>query len=325
MSAPISPGGFKQRQRQRIRRHAGQRPRRVQRRDRPGEVVARPVGPRILEDRPEDPPRLEIGEGIADDHLPAERLRPRADHVDRLRMAVPVHEERPRLRLRRPLAERHRLRRRRRLVEQRRVRHVQPGQVADHRLEVQQRLQPPLADLRLIRRIGRVPGRVLEDVPLDHRRRHRPVVPLPDQAGQHPVLPRRQPQPMQRRLLAQRRPELQRLASPGCPPAPSRRSAPRGSPPPPPAASPPSPTATARYAAGWRNRRGGTRIPGRPWAFRATAWDRPHYVRIPPRRSKATRLTPAAPRDHAQAASDQPADDQDVEPPAKTASIGQSG
>ena len=34
------------------------------------------------------------------------------------------------------------------------VRHVQPGQLADHRLVLERRLQRPLADLRLIRRIG---------------------------------------------------------------------------------------------------------------------------------------------------------------------------
>ena len=32
------------------------------------------------------------------------------------------------------------------------------------------RLQPPLADLRLIRRIGGVPGRIFQDVALDHGR-----------------------------------------------------------------------------------------------------------------------------------------------------------
>ena len=57
-----------------------------------------------------------------------------------------------------------------RLVEHRRVRRGQPGQVGDHGLEVQQRLQPALADLRLVRRVGRVPGRVLQHVAPDHRR-----------------------------------------------------------------------------------------------------------------------------------------------------------
>ena len=46
----------------------------------------------------------------------------------------------------------------------------QPGEVGDHGLEVQQRLEPALADLRLVRRVGGVPGRVLQHVAPDHRR-----------------------------------------------------------------------------------------------------------------------------------------------------------
>src|SRR5690606_41717883 len=48
-----------------------------------------------------------------------------------------------------------------------------PGEVADHGLEVEQGFEPALADLRLIRRVRRVPGRVLQDVALDHRRQDR--------------------------------------------------------------------------------------------------------------------------------------------------------
>ncbi len=66
--------------------------------------------------------------------------------------------------------QRHRLGRGGALVEHRRVRGGQPGQVGDHGLEVQQRLQPALADLRLVRRVRGVPGRGLEDVAADHRR-----------------------------------------------------------------------------------------------------------------------------------------------------------
>ena len=46
----------------------------------------------------------------------------------------------------------------------------QPGQVGDHGLEVEQRLEPALADLRLVRRVGGVPGRALQHVAADHRR-----------------------------------------------------------------------------------------------------------------------------------------------------------
>ena len=47
---------------------------------------------------------------------------------------------------------------------------VEAGQVAHHGLEVEQRLEPALRDLRLVGRVGGVPGRVLQDVALDHGR-----------------------------------------------------------------------------------------------------------------------------------------------------------
>jgi hypothetical protein len=40
------------------------------------------------------------------------------------------------------------------LVQQRRPGHGEPGEVADHGLEVQQRLEPALRDLRLVRRVA---------------------------------------------------------------------------------------------------------------------------------------------------------------------------
>ena len=51
-----------------------------------------------------------------------------------------------------------------------------PVRSVDHRLEVQQRLEPALADLRLVRRVRGVPGRVLQHVAADHRRGERAVV-----------------------------------------------------------------------------------------------------------------------------------------------------
>ena len=83
--------------------------------------------------------------------------------------------------------DRHRLGRGRRLVEQRGVRERQPREVADHRLVVEQRLQAALRDLRLVRRVGRVPGRILEHLAQHHLRRVRAVVAEPDHRRHHAV------------------------------------------------------------------------------------------------------------------------------------------
>ena len=65
----------------------------------------------------------------------------------------------------------------------------QAGEVRDHGLEVQQRLQPALADLGLVGRVGGVPGRVLEDVAPDHRRGDRAAVAQPDHRDGDRVAP----------------------------------------------------------------------------------------------------------------------------------------
>ena len=85
------------------------------------------------------------------------------------------------------VGERHRLGRGGRLVEHRRAGDRQPGEVLDDGLEVEQRLEPALADLGLVGRVGGVPGRVLQHVAADHRRRDRAVVAQPDHRGQHLV------------------------------------------------------------------------------------------------------------------------------------------
>lgn len=139
------------------------------------------VGARILEDRAEDVDRIEIGEGIADDDLPAERLGAGLQKRDRLRMAIFVDEEGLGLRLRNALGHRHRFSGCGRFIEKRRVGNVEASQVADHGLVVEQRFEAALADFRLVGRIGRVPGRVFQDVALDDRRRDRAVVALADQ------------------------------------------------------------------------------------------------------------------------------------------------
>ena len=115
-------------------------------------------------------------------HLDAERLGPGAQHGDASAGGVSASTRNTALGA--PCSarrqQRHGLGGGGGLVEQRGVGHGQAGEVGDHRLEVQQRLEPALADLRLVRRVGGVPGRVLQHVAPDHRRGDGAVVAEPD-------------------------------------------------------------------------------------------------------------------------------------------------
>ena len=158
------------------------------------------------------------------------RPRARLHDVDRLRMAARVDEEgRLPFLPARLVRHEHRLGRRRSLVEQRRVRDLEPGEIDHHRLEVQQRLQPPLRDLRLIRRVRRVPAGILEDVPLDDRRRERVVVAVAEVRAEDPVLPRDGAHRGQRLVLAPAARGWRAAGGGGSPRGSSRRSARRAS------------------------------------------------------------------------------------------------
>ncbi len=152
------------------------------------EVAHRAARARVVEQRAEQLATVQLGERIADHDLEAERLGPGAQHRERLRMAVGVDEEGPGLAPAHPLGHGHGFGGRGRLVEQRGVRELEAGQIGDHLLEVQQRLEPTLADLRLIGRVGRVPAGVLEDVALDHGGRDRAVVAHADHRSEDPVV-----------------------------------------------------------------------------------------------------------------------------------------
>ncbi len=152
-----------------------------------GEVDDMAIAGGILEDRAKDLRRVQRPNIILDD-LDPQRHGAGADDGDGLGVAEAVDKKGFRLGLRHPLGHGHRLGRRRRLVQQAGVCHVKARQVADHGLEVEQRLQPALRDLGLVGRVGGVPGRVLQNVPLDGGGCHRAVIALPDQAGHHPVL-----------------------------------------------------------------------------------------------------------------------------------------
>ncbi len=174
--------------------------------DRPrvGDLAAgRGVGQQDAEQLPVRLGRHQLrGEG-GHDQLDAERLGAGGQHRQRLRQAVLVGQEDAAL-TRLPARERHRLGGGAGLVQQGRARHRQPGQVGDHRLEVQQGLQPPLRDLRLVGRVGRVPGGVLQHVAADHGRGDGRVVAQPDH-GRRRRVPVGQPaQPCLRLRLRQR-------------------------------------------------------------------------------------------------------------------------
>ncbi|ENO95722.1 putative metal-dependent RNase [Thauera phenylacetica B4P] len=168
-----------------------------------GGVVGHLAGARrVLQQHAEDLVRGEFGRGVADDDLEAERLGAGAHHLDGLRVAVARDEEGLGLALRQALAEGHGLGRGGGLVEQRGVGDLQAGEVGDHGLEVEQRLQATLRDLGLVRGVGGVPGRVLEHVAQDDRGREGVVVARADERAQHPVLARDRAQQRQRLGLA---------------------------------------------------------------------------------------------------------------------------
>ncbi len=117
-------------------------------------------------------------------HLDAERQGARCDHGVGLRQHLLVDQQHGVLgRLAGPPHQGHGLGGRRALVEQGRVGDVEPGQVVDHGLEVEQGLEPALADLGLVGRVGGVPRGVLEHVAPHDGRRHGAVVAEADERG----------------------------------------------------------------------------------------------------------------------------------------------
>ena len=124
---------------------------------------------------------VDLAQRIADQDLPAERFGARTDDGDGLRVAIGDRQKSLFFDRANALRHRHRLSRGGCLVEKRCISDGEPGQISDHGLEIQQRFQTALADLRLIRRIGRVPRRIFQDIALDDRRQNSPVVALANQ------------------------------------------------------------------------------------------------------------------------------------------------
>ena len=75
------------------------------------------------------------------------------------------------------------------LIEQRRIGQIHARQVGDYRLEIEQGFQPSLGNFGLIGRVGRVPGRVFQNIPKNNVGRNGIVITLPDVRSKHLVLP----------------------------------------------------------------------------------------------------------------------------------------
>jgi len=126
--------------------------------------------------------------GRAGDHVDAQRRRACAHHFEGLWQHVVGDEEGRRFVLADAHRERHRFGGGGGFVEYRGAGDGHAGQVANQGLEVDQRLHAALRNLGLVRRVGRVPGRVLEHVAQDHAGRVGAVIALTDEALQQPVL-----------------------------------------------------------------------------------------------------------------------------------------
>ncbi len=188
-------GRLQEREREEIRADRDEHPRVVRVRDERLQVHHRAVLVGILEHHAEHA-RLELHRFHgADVQIDVERFGAGPKDVDRLRQASIADEEQAPLAVARPVGpramqQRHRFGRGGRFVEQRRGRDLHPREVGHHRLEVQQRLEASLRDLRLVRRVGRVPPGILHDHPQDHARCDRVVIAEADVGPERLVPPR---------------------------------------------------------------------------------------------------------------------------------------
>ena len=142
---------------------------------------------RVLQQDAEDVRRRQVRGLVADDDVDPQRRRAGPQDVDGLRQAALGDEEAVSGRPGDATAHGHRLGGGRAFVEQRGVGERHPRQVRDHGLVVEEGLQAALGDLRLVRGVGRVPPRILQNVAQYHRRRYGAVIPEADHRFQDPV------------------------------------------------------------------------------------------------------------------------------------------
>ena len=203
---------LEQRQRQRIGRHHRNGASSPQPRDRLAKIADLAERAWILEQGAENRRGIDVAHGVAGDHLPAQRFCPGLQHGKSLGMAIAVGEKDGSPRLRNPLRHGHRFGGRRRFVEERSIGNVQCSQIRDHGLEIQQGLEPPLADFGLIRRVRGVPSRIFQNIALDHGRQDRAVISLADQRGQDDVVSGELACLRERLDFRQRRSKIERAA-----------------------------------------------------------------------------------------------------------------
>nr|GEZ22423.1 hypothetical protein [Tanacetum cinerariifolium] len=134
---------------------------------------------RVLQQRAEELADVGQLQFVCDDHLNAQRLGAGLQHVEGLRVAVSGGKELiAAFVLAQAFAEGHRFSGGSGFVKQRGIGDRQAGEVADQRLEIQQRLKSALGDLWLIRRVSGVPRRIFQQVAQDRCRRVGVVVTL---------------------------------------------------------------------------------------------------------------------------------------------------
>ena len=209
---PQRAGGFDHRQRQQVACHDGKAASGLHRLDLRLDVAHLATAGRIADQGAET--SLAIGLGCrADLQLDADRLGPRAQHRDGLRMRVGIDPEDAGLGPVRAERHRHAFGGGCRLVEQRAIRDVHAGQFKHHRLEIQDGFKPALRDFRLVGRIGGIPGRVFQHVAQDHRRGVAIIISHADHRGHDPVPSGNGAHFVQHLGLGQRRADLHLVAA----------------------------------------------------------------------------------------------------------------
>ena len=201
--------GLQQRQCENIRIHRDQAPALVHRLDHHARINHVALGAGVGHDGTHEALSHDPLTQVNDLHLEVKRASTlRCDPQD-LRVQARIQQHRPTL----AHCASHQadsLRSRRSLIQQGSVRNVQAGQVLHHSLEVQQCLKTTLRNLRLIRRIRRVPPSILDHTAPNYRRRQRRRVPLAVERLEHLIFRRQLPQPILRLVFRERGRKVER-------------------------------------------------------------------------------------------------------------------